>query len=122
MLCPYICLHIEQKLTSLLFLFSRRGDSFLLFGRRCVRSLLANWQAQRALHVILNAKQHFRMILKSLLRILAALAQAFAFVREPSATLFDYAIVRSEIEQVAFARNAFAVHDVELGLAERRPH
>ena len=31
--------------------------------------------------------------------------------------LFD-----GQIEQIAFARNAFAVEDVELGLAERRRH
>src|SRR5438046_8903305 len=60
------------------------------------------------------------MILKSLLRVLATLAQTFAFVRKPRATLFDHAIVGGEIQQVALARNAFAVHDVELGLAERR--
>ena len=38
-----------------LFLFGR-GYSFLLFGRRCVRRLLAHRQAQRTLHVILDAK------------------------------------------------------------------
>src|SRR5437016_9426318 len=60
------------------------------------------------------------MILKSLLGVLATLAQAFAIVREPRTTLFDHAMVGGEIQQVALARNPFPVHDVELGLAERR--
>src|SRR5713226_1887811 len=93
---------------------------FRLFSGRRFRGLFTYRQAQRALHVTLDALQHFRLILQSLLRVLASLAQAFALVRKPRAALFHYAIIRSQIEQVAFARNAFAVHYVELGLAERR--
>ena len=64
--------------------------------------------------------QHLRIFLQRLLGILAALAQAFAFIGKPGATLLNYPIVRRQIQQIAYARDAFAVHDVELGFAERR--
>jgi len=53
----------------------------------------------RALDVILDALQDFRIVFQGLLRVLATLAQAFAFVRKPRATLFDHAIVGGEIQQ-----------------------
>ena len=54
--------------------------------------------------------------------VLAALAEALAVVGEPGAALLDDPVLDAEVEQVAFARDALAVHDVELGLAERRRH
>src|SRR5438552_18259724 len=59
------------------------------------------------------------MVLQSLFGVLAPLAQTFAFIRKPRAAFFNYAIVSSEIQQIAFARNTFAVHDIELSLAKR---
>src|SRR5438477_6978363 len=103
------------------------GEStLLLLGRRRRLRLLwcfglfAHGHPQRALHVILYLLKDYWLILQSLLCVLATLAEPLALIREPRTTLFNYAIVRREIEQVAFLRNAFAVHDVELGLAERR--
>src|SRR2546423_6115958 len=99
----------------LLLLGRRRGLRLLwCFG------LFAHGHSQRALHVILYLLKDYWLVLQCLLRVLATLAESLALVREPCTTLFNYAIVRREIEQVAFLRNAFAVHDVELGLAERR--
>src|SRR5205823_1384102 len=100
-------------------------ESLLLSRRRGLRllwcfGLFAHGHSQRALHIILYLLKDYWLILQSLLRVLATLAESLALVREPRTTLFNYAIVRREIEQVAFLRNAFAVHDVELGLAERR--
>src|SRR4029453_10553060 len=60
------------------------------------------------------------VVLEELLGVLAALAEALAAVREPRAALLDDPLVDGEIEQVAFLRDPLAVHDVELGLAERR--
>src|SRR5688572_8671351 len=56
------------------------------------------------------------------LRVLAALAEALAAVGEPRAGLLDDVALDGFVEQITFARNAFAVHDVELGLAEGRGH
>ena len=61
-----------------------------------------------------------RIVLQELLRVLAPLAEPLAAVREPRAALLDDPLVDAEIEQVAGLRDAFAVHDVELGFAERR--
>src|SRR5947207_1457657 len=103
------------------------GEStLLLLSRRCGLRLLwrfglfAHGHPQRALHIILYLLQDYWLILQRLLRVLATLAESLALVREPRTTLFNYAIIRRKIEQVAFLRNAFAVHDVKLGFAEWR--
>src|SRR5262249_30203066 len=49
-----------------------------------------------------------------------ALADALAVVGEPGARLFDHARLDAEIDQLAALRHAFAVHDIELDLLERR--
>ena len=43
-----------------------------------------------------------------------------AFVAEPRATLFDDAFFEGEIEERTCVRNAFVIHDVELGFGEGR--
>ena len=61
-----------------------------------------------------------RVVLEELLGVLAPLAEPLAAVGEPRAALLDDPLVDGEVEQVARARDALAVHDVELGFAERR--
>src|SRR5688500_14802885 len=60
------------------------------------------------------------VVLEELLDVLAALAEALAAVSEPGAALLDDLPLDGEIEQVAFARDALAVHHVELRFAEGR--
>src|SRR5471032_2316989 len=60
------------------------------------------------------------MQLEIVARVLAALADALAAVAEPGAALLDDVVLHRQIEQVAFARDALAVEDVELHLAEGR--
>src|SRR5271157_3611445 len=55
-------------------------------------------------------------------RVFAALAHALTAVAKPRAALLDYPLIHAEIDQIAFARNALAIDDVELRLAERRRH
>src|SRR5438552_3292146 len=62
----------------------------------------------------LDAAAIIRIILQELARIFAALAKAFTLEGEPGPTLLDDVFVDGEIEQVAFARDPFAVQDVEL--------
>src|SRR4029077_16558595 len=69
---------------------------------------------------LLDDARGLGMLLEELLHVLAALAEALATVGEPRAALLNHLVLDREIEQVAFARDAFAVHHVELGLAERR--
>src|SRR5215213_1533981 len=82
--------------------------------------LFTNRQPQLDLHVSLDLSQDLRVLPQRYFSIFPALAQSFAFVREPGATLFHGPLDHREVEQIAFARNAFAIHDVEFTLAERR--
>src|SRR5690606_14099506 len=50
----------------------------------------------------------------------AALADKFAFERNPRAALFENLMLEAEVEQRARGGNAFVEHDVEFGFGERR--
>src|SRR6186713_927771 len=63
-----------------------------------------------------------RTRLQEFTRVVLALANALALVAVPGARLLDDALRRTHVDDLAFARNAHAVHDFELGLAERRRH
>src|SRR6202167_290127 len=52
--------------------------------------------------------------------VLAALADTLAVIGEPGARLFDNAGLDAKIDQFAGLGDAFAIHDVELDLLERR--
>ena len=67
-------------------------------------------------------RANISVLLQELLGVLAALADAFAVVAEPRAGLLHQIHVDRQVQQVAFARDAFAVQNVELGLAEGRSH
>ena len=56
------------------------------------------------------------------LGVLPTLAELLALVGVPGARLLDDAEVDADVEQRALAADALAVHDVELGLPERRGH
>src|SRR5918994_875652 len=70
--------------------------------------------------VALDALAQLQVILQGLLRVLAPLTEPLARVGEPRARLLDDAVRHREVEHVALARDALAVHDVELALAEGR--
>ncbi len=61
-----------------------------------------------------------RVLLQVRLGVLAALADAVAVVGDPSPRLLDDPGLDAEIDQLADLGDAFAVHDVELDLLERR--
>src|SRR5262245_9242831 len=67
-----------------------------------------------------DASAIIRVVLEELFCVIPALAEPLALEREPCAALFDDVLVDGEIKQVAFARNALAVHDVEFGFPEGR--
>src|SRR4051812_9664812 len=77
-------------------------------------------QAELAADALVDRLEDLRVVLEELLDVFAALTEALAVIGEPRAALFDDALVDREVEQVPGLRNAFAVHDVELGLAEGR--
>jgi len=65
---------------------------------------------------------HIRMLFQECLRSISALTESFIFVAVPGTALFDDVHVGSEIEEIAFLGNAFAVNDVEFDFFERRSH
>jgi hypothetical protein len=58
---------------------------------------------------------------QELLRVLATLADALAIEREPRAALVDDVRLGREIDEIAFARDALSINDVELGLRREAP-
>ena len=69
-----------------------------------------------------NFGGHFRVFLQPHAHVVFALADFIAIVAVPRAGFFDDADLIAPVDQLAFAAYAFAVEDVELGLAERRRH
>src|SRR5437867_12803658 len=60
------------------------------------------------------------IVFQELTRVFTALTETFALEREPRAALFDDILIDGKVEQVALARYAFSVQDVEFGFTERR--
>src|SRR5215213_4566807 len=100
----------------------RRVSLLLIGGRGSFRRAfrVAHRDPELHLNFSLDAPEHLSIVFQCLLGVLPALAQTFAFVREPGATLLYHALHHCQVEQVTFARNAFAVHDVKLTFTKRR--
>src|SRR5262245_29010326 len=78
--------------------------------------------AELAPDPLLDGAIDVRIVLEKLLCVLAPLPQTFATISKPRARFFDDPPVDGEVDEIARARDPFAIHDVELGLAERRRH
>src|SRR5258706_5227434 len=60
------------------------------------------------------------IFLEEIARVVLALAEAVAVVDVPGAGFLEHAVEHADLQHLAFARDALAVQDVELGLPERR--
>src|SRR5260370_31447988 len=87
----------------------------LWLGRSCN-------QSQRLAHFGVELRHGVFVVFEELAGVLTALANALALIAEPRPRFFENVVVHRDIQQVAFARNAFAIENVELGFAERRRH
>src|SRR5439155_22356126 len=76
-------------------------------------------QSELAPDALLDDACDVRILLEELLRVFAPLTEPLTAVGEPGAALLDDALVDGEIEQIAGARDPFAVHDVEFRFPER---
>src|SRR5713226_3242055 len=96
----------------------------LAMGRRSLNrdGLRFPRHPELAPHPLFDRLVDLRILLEELLGVLAPLAEALAAVGEPGAALLDNPLVDREVEQIAGLRDAFTVHDVELGFAERGRH
>src|SRR5258708_30518404 len=88
------------------------SDRYRLSRLACHAELLAD--------LLVDRPEDLRVVLEELLGVLAPLAQALATVGEPGAALLDDALVDGEVEEIAGLGDPFAVHHVELRLAEGR--
>src|SRR6266545_4899819 len=68
----------------------------------------------------LDLAPELRVFLEEVARVVLALPQPVALVDIPGARLFEHAEVDADFEHFAFARDALAVQDVELGMLEGR--
>src|SRR5271169_6997048 len=84
-------------------------------GHRLRRRRSGN-QPQRLAHFRVELGHGVFVVFEKLAGVFAALADALAFVAEPRSGLFQKVVIHRDIDQVAFAGNAFAVKNVELGL------
>src|SRR5215213_7058823 len=71
---------------------------------------------------VLNRLPNGDVVLQELLGVFATLTEPVAAVSEPGAALFDNPLFDGQVEEVALTRDPFAIHDVELGFAERWRH
>ena len=75
---------------------------------------------QALAHPIVDLGHQLRVLREERLHVLPALTELLALVGEPGARLLDEAEVDRDVEERPFAADPLAVHDVELGLLERR--
>src|SRR5690606_16119937 len=100
------------ELLDLLVLGRRLGGRLL--GRRLDARLLAD--------LVFDLARKRGALLEELAAVVLALPQAVAVVDVPGARLLEPAVLHAELEDLALARDALAVHDIELRVAERRRH
>src|ERR1022692_1211036 len=77
---------------------------------------------QLGANLAFEVRRDFRMLLQEDTGIVLALSDAFALVAVPGTGFFHHIVQNAELDELAFLGDAGAVHDLELGLAERRRH
>src|SRR5205085_10711605 len=83
---------------------------------------LTDADAERCLDLLLDLGRDSRVFAEELAGLLLALAELVAVVGGPGAGLADDALLDTHVDEGALTGDALAVHDVELGLLERRGH
>src|SRR6185503_14389470 len=76
--------------------------------------------ADRGPDLLADLDHHVDVLGEERLHVLPALAELLTLVGEPRARLLHDAELHADIEERSLAADALAVHDVELGLLERR--
>src|SRR5581483_4447890 len=88
-----------------------------LLGRNGTRRLR---RRQQRAQLVFDLLRGGRVVLEVLARVVLALADAFAAVAVPGAGLLDDLVVAAHVDELALARDAFAVQDFGDDLLERR--
>src|ERR1039457_1566677 len=93
-------------------------------ARARLRGLFLNTLGRHHLEadLVLDFLGDVRVLLQVHARIVLALTDALAVVAVPGAGLVDDALRGADLDDLALARDAGAIHDLELGFAKRRRH
>src|SRR5690348_1141532 len=89
-------------------------------GRGLSRGVQGRADAELLQDALLDLVGQVGVVLEELARVLLALTELVALVGVPSAGLADDPLLDTDVDQATLAGDALAVHDVELGLLERR--
>ena len=89
-------------------------------ARRVARERPGDGHADGGADLGFDLVGHLGMLAQELARVVLALADLLAVVGVPRAGLLDDVVRDAELDDLAFARDALAVQDVEQRLAERR--
>src|ERR1019366_4415877 len=91
-------------------------------ARASLRGLFLNTLGRHHLEadLVLDFLGDVRVLLQVHARIVLALTDALAVVAVPGAGLVDDALRGADLDDLALARDAGAIHDLELGFAKRR--
>src|SRR5476649_1405947 len=93
------------------------GDRLGFFFRDC-RQGRQDAHAQRFAHLVFDFPRQLRTFFQEGARIILTLADTFAVIAVPGTRLLDDLRIRTQIEDLAFARRAFSVQDVEMRFLE----
>src|ERR1700730_2471025 len=89
-----------------------------LFRRRRLRA--ARGDADALANPVLDLQRQGRALAQVVACVVLALPDPVAVVAVPGAGFIDDPVLAAQVDHLAFARNALAVQDVEVGLLERR--
>src|SRR5260221_13661575 len=96
------------------------GEALFVFGDgRSDQQLFLDLH-RIAAHLLFDLGGDVRIGLEELAGVVASLADTLAVPGKPSAGLLDHSGLDAQIDDLADLGDAFAIHDVELDLAERR--
>src|SRR5262249_26073304 len=93
----------------------------LVRGRRAASGTRHGY-ADRSANLRFDLRGELRVLLEVIARVVLALPDAIAVVGIPGARLFDHVVGNAQLDHLAFARDAFAVEDVEQRLPEGWRH
>src|SRR5665213_1801026 len=105
-------------LAAALRLYCSNGLFLAVLGNRGDVSLSERLDAQLLAKLGIDAREGFLILLEVAAHVFASLPDTFALIAVPRTRLVDDVIHDSEIQGVPLARDALAVKDVELGIAE----
>src|SRR5581483_4163328 len=106
---------------------SRRGHGRLFMMCRAVRTgsrrgAVRAWDFQLLAQHSFELLADVRILLQKDSRVFATLAHALAAEADPRTGLLQHSFLDAQIDQVALARDSFAVQNIELRFAKRRRH